>query len=200
MSDICTTSFFYLAENNKVKLRPEFLKIPEVKPLIKMDDAEKVFMFINFYVNSEFHPAQQDKRRIDIAKNEARLPFDWTVTKDVQIVMDKFKDATLTLQDSSINTLKAVMIDAIAMLSKAREKIAIRIDALESFDFSSIDTVTEVNIADTLTKIQSDFKFIIDTSKSIVSLTGTINELEKKIKGDEKKIKPVDPLMAQFDN
>lgn len=201
MSDICSESFYYVTDNGSVKIRPEFLKLSEVKAISKMEDADKVFLFINLYINKGFYSTYTDKRRIDVIKNEAKLPFDWKVTKEVQTVINKFEDAQTALTDASINELKAVIKDSIAMLAKSREKIGIRIDALDSLDFAVInDTLTEVNIADIITKTQADFKFVIDISKTLVTLTATINDLEKKVKGTEKKEKPVDPLMQKFDN
>lgn len=198
--DLCSNSFFYVTEDDKIKVRPEFLKIPEVKALGKIEDAEKVYAFINLYVNPTYYIQYDNKRRTDLIKNEVKLDFDWKVTKPIQLVIDKFLDAGVSLSNASLSTLKRTIVDSIAMLDKVREKISLRIYALDNLDPTMLDAETEINIADILTKNQNDFKYVIDLSKSIIGLTATYNDLEKKILGDTKQEKPRDIMSETFDN
>lgn len=198
--DLCTTSFFYVASDDKIKVRPEFLKIPEVKAIGKIEDAEKVYAFINLYVNPAYYVQYDKKRRTDIIKNEVKLDFDWKITKPVQVVIDKFLDASISVSSASLIALERTLIDSISMLNKVREKITERGDALESFDPTSLDIETGINIADTLTKLKEDFKYVIDLSKSIVGLTATYNDLKKKSLGDKKEEAPRDIMSETFDN
>jgi hypothetical protein len=199
MNDICVHSFFYLTETSQVRPRPEFLKIPEVKALSKMDNADKVYAFINLYIHPEYYTQYNNIRRINIIKNEVRLDFDWEVTKPVQVVIDKFLDANVSIANASLHTLEKTLIDSIAMLDKVRGKINDRIVALENVDVTLIDSGTEINIADILTKNQADFKYVIDLAKSVVGLTATLNDLKKKMLGDKKEEAPRDIMSETFD-
>jgi hypothetical protein len=85
------------------------------------------------------------------------------------------------------------------MLDKVRGKINDRIVALENVDVTLIDSGTEINIADILTKNQADFKYVIDLAKSVVGLTATLNDLKKKMLGDKKEEAPRDIMSETFD-
>lgn len=202
IKDYCTDSFFYVTDSNELELRPEYINIPIFKYVYNLENGKLILAYINLFVNNKFYSQYDDKRRSDIIRNELKIDIDAVFPKEVNIIINKIKEASLDLTNYSISEIENTLKATISMLSLSREKLTMRSDALQRMDFGDITAASEVNIADLLTKIQQEYKFVMDAITNIHKATETLFKLKKSINeeaGGKKQVEK-DIMLDTFDN